>query len=359
MDVTPDLLTFADGTTVDLEGWPRRRQELSDAIVPHEYGGLPPCGAETTALRRSNVSSVKPWPGVRYFTFEVRTRFDDGQELSLTLSLWVPPGDGPFPVILDGDGCWRYFDDHVVQKVLARGCIAASFDRTEAAADNADNYRETGLYRLFPDAEFGVLSTWAWGFHRCVDALEQIDQARADQIAITGHSRGGKTVLLAGATDERIAIVNPNDSGIGGGGLNHWKSAGSEEVDSFFGSRNIFWFGKAFADLRHRDAELPYDQHFLHALVAPRKLLLTEAYEDPGANPPGTYLAAQAARPMFDLLGATDGIGWAIREGGHSHHPSDYEALLDFVDVHFHGKQIRRDFQRPLFPQLSEILKRT
>ncbi|MEC9380191.1 MAG: hypothetical protein VX528_14575, partial [Candidatus Latescibacterota bacterium] len=137
MDVTPNLLTFADGTTVDLEGWPRRRQELSDAIVPHEYGGLPPCGAETTALRRSNVSSVKPWPGVRYFTFEVRTRFDDGQELSLTLSLWVPPGDGPFPVILDGDGCWRYFDDHVVQKVLARGCIAASFDRTEAAADNA------------------------------------------------------------------------------------------------------------------------------------------------------------------------------------------------------------------------------
>ena len=209
MEVTPDLLTFADGTTVGCEEWPRRRQELAAAIVPHEYGGMPPSGVETVVLRRSNVAGVKSWPGVRYFTYEVRTRFEGGQEFSLTLSLWVPPGEGPFPVLLDGDGCWRYFDDHVIQKVLARGCIAASFDRTEASADNADNYRDTGLYRLFPEAEFGSLSTWAWGFHRCVDALEQIDEARADQIAITGHSRGGKTVILAGATDERIAIVNP------------------------------------------------------------------------------------------------------------------------------------------------------
>ena len=127
----------------------------------------------------------------------------------------------------------------------------------------------------------------------------------------------------------------------------------------YFVDKISAWFGKAFADLRHRDAELPYDQHFLHALVAPRKLLLTEAYEDPGANPPGTYLAAQAARPVFDLLGVPDAIGWAIREGGHSHHQSDYEALLDFVDVHFHAKQIRRDFQRPLFPHLAELVART
>lgn len=358
MDVKPDLLTFADGSEVSAEGWPRRRAELAATIIPHEYGGMPPVGEQTVAIRRSNIASVRIWPGVRYLTYEVRTDFG-GPELSFTLSLWIPAGDGPFPVVLDGDGCCRYFNDDVVATVLSRGCIAASFDRTEAAADHPDLYRDTGLYRLFPEAEFGALSAWAWAFHRSMDALEQIDEARADAVAITGHSRGGKAVLLAGATDERIAIVNPNDSGIGGAGLNHWKGAGAEEVDSFFGSRNIFWFGKQFADHRHRDAELPYDQHFLHALVAPNKLLITDAYEDPGANPAGTHLACRAVRPVYDLLGVPDGIGWAVREGGHSHTMMDYEALLDFMAVHIHDQPVRRNFQRPLFPDLGDILKAT
>jgi hypothetical protein len=288
----------------------------------------------------------------------VRTRFADDRELSLTLSLWRPPGEGPFPVVLDGDGCWRYFDDEVVRQIVARGNIAASFDRTEAAADNQETFRDTGLYRLFPEAAFGVLSAWAWAYHRCIDALASLEDVRGDGMAITGHSRGGKTVLLAGATDPRIAITNPNDSGIGGSGLNRMKARGSEVVDSFFGSGNIFWFGQGFAAYRHCDGELPYDQHFLHALVAPRGLLVTEAYEDDGANPPGSYAACQAARLVYERLGEPEAIGWAVREGGHAHTPTDYEALLDFMDRRLHGRPVRRDFQRPLFPHLEELLSR-
>lgn len=355
MTVTPDLLTANDGTAVDAGRWARRRDELYQAIVPHEYGGMPPRGERTDVILRSR-NTVRSWPGGVNCAYEVRTRFAGGGELSLTLSLWRPSGDGPFPVVLDGDRCWRYYDDQVVRQIVARGNIAASFDRTEAAADNKDAYRTTGLYRLMPDATFGVLSAWAWGFHRCVDALVTLPEVRADAIAITGHSRGGKTVLLAGATDERVAVTNPNGSGIGGASLNRLKAPGSERVDSFYESGNIFWFGQGFKDHRHRDAQLPYDQHFLHALVAPRGLLFTDAYEDHGANPPGTYAACQAARKVYDLLGRPRGIGWAIREGGHAHTPADYEALLDFMDLHLHGRAVRRDFQRPLFPHLDELL---
>jgi hypothetical protein len=354
MVVTPDLLTFEDGTPVDAGEWPRRRNELYNTIIPHEYGGMPPCGEGTEVFLRAR-NAIRGWAGVVYRTYEVRTRFASGGELSLTLSLWCPPGDGPFPVVLDGDGCWRCFSDEVVRQIVSRGNIAASFDRTEAAADNKDIYRETGLYRLFPDAVFGALPAWAWGFHRCVDALVGMADVRADGIAITGHSRGGKTVLLAGATDDRIAITNPNGSGIGGSGLNRLKVHGSEVVDSFYGSGNIFWFGQGFKDYRHRDAELPYDQHFLHALVAPRCLLVTDAYEDHAANPPGSYAACQAARKVYDLLGKPQGIGWVVREGGHAHTPTDYEALLDFMDLHLHGRAVR-EFQRPLFPDLSALL---
>ena len=355
MNLEPDLLTFNNGSTVDAGSWSRRRRELADTIIPHEYGGMPPEPEKVDVIRRSR-GNIRHWPGIQYLTYEVRTHFSGGKELSLTLSLWTPFGDGPFPVLLDFDGCWRYFSDDVVQAVLARGNIAASVDRTEAAADNKDEYRNTGLYRLFPDAEFGVCPAWAWAVHRCVDALITLPNVRANAIAITGHSRGGKTALLAGATDERIAITNPNNSGIGGAGLNRLKMDGSEVVASFFRSGNIFWFGKKYAAHKNRDAELPYDNHYLHALVAPRGLLLTEAYEDHSANPAGTYAAARSAQKVYYLLGKPDAIGWAYRESGHAHRPEDYAALLDFMDRHLHGRELKRDFQRNLYPVLEDLL---
>jgi len=131
---------------------------------------------------------------------------------------------------------------------------------------------------------------------------------------------------------------------------------GSEVIDSFFGSGNIFWFGKQFAQMRHHDADLPYDNHFLHALVAPRGLLLTEAYEDFAANPAGTYAAARATQKIYQLLDHPDHIGWAYRESGHAHTPEDYTALLDFMDVHLHNRPLKRNFQRHLYPDLKEIL---
>ncbi|MEE2658649.1 MAG: hypothetical protein VX733_09115 [Candidatus Latescibacterota bacterium] len=350
-----DLLTLDDGSQVDADSWGRRRQELFEAIVPHEYGGLPSKPNQVSVTRRSRVR-VRDL-NVDYEVHEICVTLPTG-EIRLTMSMWVPPGDEARPVLLDVDGCWRFLNDRVVERVLDRGYLPVSFDRTQAAADNKDEYRSTGLYRLYPEAEFGVISCWAWGLHRCIDALEQLPPANADQIAITGHSRGGKTVLLAGATDERIAITNPNDSGTGGGASNRWKCEGAEVVDDFFRSGNIFWFGRDFAEHRHRDGQLSYDQHYLHALVAPRGLLITEGYEDHAANPPASYLACQTVRSVYDLLDSSDQVGWALREGGHDHREIDYEALLDFMDLVFRSGEVRRDFQRPLFPQLEQQLSR-
>lgn len=356
--LTPDLLAFQDGRHVTAETWPERRAELETIVLPHEYGGLPPRGMRTEVICRSR-SRVRELPGAAYHVFEVRVVFAEDKDFRFTLSLWIPPGDGPFPVLLDGDGCWRYFHAaNLIHQIVSRGNIAASIDRTEAAADNADHYRETGLYRIFPMATFGALAAWAWMFHRAVDALTAIPAVRADAVAITGHSRGGKTALLAGATDTRIAMTNPNGSGIGGAGLHRLKSTGSETIASFFRSRNIFWFADTFRAFRGRDAELPYDQHFLHALVAPRHLLVTDAYEDAGANPPGAYAACQDAWRIFSLLGSPEAIGWVLREGGHAHLPHDYEALLDFMDRTFHGREVQRNFQRLLYPGLTELLQR-
>ena len=313
-------------------------------------------------ISQGNARGTVAWPGVSYRTHEVRVKFSAG-ELSLTLSVWLPDGAGPFPVVLDIDGCWKCFSDDIIRTVVDRGYIAASVDRTEAADDNKDHYRDSGLYRIFPAAEFGVCSAWAWAAHRCVDALIGMKEVQSNGIAVTGHSRGGKAAILAGVTDERIAVTNPNNSGCGGAGLLRLKGSRAEEINSFWSRdtgepQNAFWFGKGWHNSRKQDDQLPYDSHFLHAMVAPRALLLTEAYEDSGANPASSYLAAQHARQVYSTLGVGESIGWAFREGGHAHGPEDYGALLDFMDVCIKKKPIIRDFQRQLYPDLADILKR-
>ncbi len=59
----------------------------------------------------------------------------------------------------------------------------------------------------------GTIALWAWGFHRVVDYLTQApDLVDRRRIAAVGHSRNGKTALLAGAMDDRIALVIPHQA---------------------------------------------------------------------------------------------------------------------------------------------------
>ena len=95
---------------------------------------------------------------------------------------------------------------------------------------------------------------------------------------------------------------------------------------------------------------------FLLAMVAPRPLLLTEAYEDYATNPPGTYAACVTTQSIYALLDRPAHIGWAFREGGHAHSAADFLALLDFMDVHLHERTVSRNFQRGLFPDIDSVL---
>lgn len=341
MNQLPDLFRFRNGAPLTRrDEWSARRQELLDAIVPLEYGGLPPA-PRTTWGEEMHTCPARALAGARYTTCRVVAEFE--RPFTFLLYLLVPPGEGPFPVILNGDACWGPVPEEIAAAVLRRGNILAHFNRTEIAPDLRNVGRTRGLYPLHPDATYGALAAWAWGYHRCVDALAGFDFVDKTRIAVVGHSRGGKASLLAGATDERIALTAANGSGCGGAGCYRIQGPNSETLADIV-TRFPDWFGPHFGDYIGREAELPFDQHFLKAAVAPRPLLTTEALGDLWANPWGTWHTYAAARELYRFLGVAERIGICYRKGGHEHNREDWDALLDFMDWHFRGIEPSRRF---------------
>src|SRR5205085_10381446 len=161
------------------------------------------------------------------------------QAIQTRLFLSVPAGKGAFPVIIRGDLGWGRVDPAIVAEITKRGYILAEFSRVEIAPDSAE---KGGVYAAYPDYEGGRLAAWAWGYHRVVDyLLTQKDLVDPKRIAITGHSRGGKAALLAGATDTRIALTAPNNSGCGGAGCYRFPGDKSEGIADIL--KNFpFWF---------------------------------------------------------------------------------------------------------------------
>lgn len=346
----PDPFRFEDGCRVQtVEDWRNRRPELAKAIVEIEYGGLPP---EPSGCRAEHLHTynVKRFLGASYSKYRIINK--DNPSFHFRLDLLVPPGKGPFPVVLTGDGCYRFITDELTMEILNRGFILAQFHRTDIVPDTYSAERTSGLYLVYPEATFGALAAWAWGYHRCVDALLSMDKVKADAIAVVGHSRGGKTALLAGATDERIALTAPNGSGSGGAGC--FRCQGPESETLADSQRMIpYWYGPKLWDYVGKESLMPFDQHFLKAMVAPRALLSTEGLGDLWSNPSGTLQTHLAAREVYRFLGAEERIGIWYREGEHDHGRADWTAFLEFMAWQLCGQEPECRFDLNPYPEMK------
>jgi cephalosporin-C deacetylase-like acetyl esterase len=178
-----------------------------------------------------------------------------------------------------------------------------------------------------------------------VDYLERERRVDRKRIAAVGHSRNGKTALLAAALDERIALAIPHQAGCGGTAPNRGKIGESvKRINDAF----PHWFNAEFKKFNEEPERTPFDQHCLVALCAPRPVLFSNALEDQWANPNGQFEVLKAADPVYRFLKAggleatempalghliESRLGYYIRPGKHSMTAGDWEVFLKFADA--------------------------
>jgi hypothetical protein len=166
--------------------------------------------------------------------------------------------------------------------------------------------------------DWGVLRAWAWGDSKLLDYLQTDPDVDGKKVGVMGHSRGGKAALVAEVDDPRFAIGFISSSGAGGADL--YRRNYGETTGNIAGTNEFHWFAGNFLKYGaagHSANEMPVDSHEFIALVAPRPIfigggaLLTDPQYVPGdawQDAQGMFMAAAAASPVWDLLGAK-GLG--------------------------------------------------
>ena len=250
------------------------------------------------------------------------------------------------------------------EEIVRRGYAAIVFKNTDVAHDRKTHSLTGGVFAVFGPVQrtresWGSISAWAWGASRVMDWIETEPLLDAKHVAVVGHSRGGKTSLYAAASDSRFAMACVNDSGCCGAKLNHVQLPRVETI-GLDNVVNPHWFNTAFRAWDGREYELPYDQHELAALIAPRLLAIGSATEDVSAGPYGEFLTAKLCSPAWELYGLkglvadpevevkrgykgfppadvaieAGCVSYHLRSGRHLLDYFDWKCYMDFADRH-------------------------
>ena len=301
------------------QAWSLERARLLELLQHWFMGTVPPPPKNITA----RVLEAREEANCSYRDVELRFGPDD--KAVLHLQTYTPKGAGPFPVFMTQDNHrgWALI-------ALRRGYIACVY----AGADQRDD--TDSFVKAYPEYDWSRLCRRGWAAGRCIDYLETLPEVNARQIAIAGHSRNGKTSLMAAALDERIAAVISSSSGTGGTIPSRvcGSQDAAEDIESITRSFPE-WFHPRWRFFSGREQKLPVDMPQLVAMSAPRPCLLSIAYNDGvehGRALQQTYLAVQ---PLYRLLGADGKLRILWRPGSHETGPDTIERYMDWCDSRF------------------------
>lgn len=383
----PDALIFNNGSKVtSVKQWNARREELLQTFRKEMYGTSPgrpkdmrfevfdndknALGGKATRKQvtvhiRENGKEAKfdiliyipnkakhPVPAIIGINFIGNQAINSDPGIKLT-EAWVE-NSKMFPCAINGkatDACrgvnasqWQ------VDSILDAGFSLATIYREEIASDRKEEYFKTGVHVLYPELQnrednFSTVAAWAWALSRGMDYLETDKEINAKKVAVFGFSRLGKAALWAGANDTRFAMVISNESGAGGAKLFH---RGIGENIRRLNTVFPHWYAKSFRKYMDKDTLLPFDQHLIIDLVAPRPIYIASAEGDKNSDPEGEFASAIEADKVYRFL-KTDGlpvkkipalnksvmgqVGYHIRTGGHDVTSFDWHQFLIFSNL--------------------------
>jgi hypothetical protein len=191
-----------------------------------------------------------------------------------------------------------------IEMILSRGYGFATIYCRDIDPDFDDGFKN-GVHTLYPEMQgrgdnFSTIGAWAWGLSRALDYMETDKDINAKKVAVFGFSRLGKAALWAGATDERFAMVLSNESGCGG--VRIFRRGKGEDIKHLCNSFP-HWFDTNFRKYIGKDTVLPFDQHLVVSLIAPRPIAIGSAEGDQYSDPEGEFLGGVYATPVYKLLG--------------------------------------------------------
>jgi len=342
----PPILT--ENTTA--ENWPRRRKELLEILAREEYGFSPesPSTVEAVTTRVEETA----WAG-KAKHMETALKFPTPKgEFSFPVDLVLPYRDEKLPLVI-----YISFEKYPmgkycpIEEIVDSGYALATFCYDNVTDDKDDGFT-SGLAAMYDrkndGVDWGKISMWAWAASRVMDYLQTLDQIDKNRIFCVGHSRLGKTALWCGAQDERFAGAVSNDSGCSGAAITRDKEG--ERVKAIT-THFPHWFCENYQKYRDNEQEMPFDQHQLLALMAPRLVYVASASEDIWADPQSEFLACMAASDAYKLLGKKGlvhnnrymepgeflhegDIGCHLRPGTHFLSRYDWQMFMRFMDKH-------------------------
>lgn len=246
----------------------------------------------------------------------------------------------------------RYIAEAPLERYLDAGLAYASFSGAGFIPDRNGPAQATMAALEAGPPPTSALMGWAFAYHAVAKELSLDPRIDARAVAAMGHSRYGKSALIAAAWSDQVDAAIAHQSGFAGAA-----SVQSETGETLRRMARSYphWVRPGLlADLEA--GRMPQvDQHMLMAAAAPKPLFLGNARRDVWSDPNSTYRMARAAGEVYAQSGLNGLIGrglldfhpeaeisYWLRGGGHSVVSRDIDAFIDFMRAHFESDQASR-----------------
>ena len=350
----PDLLKTPDGKPItSVKGWEvQARTTIRPFYEKNVYGSIP--GVSLPIKSTIDATDTAALGGLAIKKSITIHLSPTDTAARLHVLLYLPKAArGKLPVFVG----YSFTPNETVESstqwplkdIISRGYGVAVAWYWDIEPDRPDGW-QTGIRTRLADAlhqqpsQWSAIGAWAWGLSKIADYLLTDKTVDPHRLIVIGHSRLGKAAVWAGATDPRFALVVSNESGEAGAALSK-RDYG--ETIAIINDKFPWWFAPAYKQYGSDPAAMPFDQHFLLSLIAPRPLYVASAIGDQWSDPKGEFLSAKMAGAVYGLYKEKgidtdsmpplehpvgDMIRYHIRNGKHDITLYDWQQYMDFAD---------------------------